>query len=153
MSFAIVIQFSSVQSLSHVQPHGLQHVRPPCPSPTLRAYSNLCPQSQWCHSAISSSVVPFSSCPQSLPASGSLPVSQFFTWNGQSNGVSDSASVHFHWTPRTDSFRMDWLDLLAVQGTVKSLLQQHSSKESILWCSTFFKVQLSHNHWKKHSLA
>ena len=73
--------------------HGLQHSRPPCPSPTHGVYSNSCPLSQWCHSAISSSAVPFSSCFQSFPASGSFPTSQFFTSGGQSIGVSASASV------------------------------------------------------------
>ena len=76
-----------------LRPHELQHARPPCPSPTPRVYSNSCPQSRWCHPAISSSVVPFSSCPQSLPASGSFPMSQLFTRGGQSIGVSASASV------------------------------------------------------------
>ena len=74
-------------------PHGLQHTRLPCPSPAPRAYSNSCPSSQWCHRNISSSVVPFSSCLQSFPASGSFPVSQFFASGGQSIGVSASASV------------------------------------------------------------
>ena len=74
-------------------PHESQHARPPCPSPTPRVHSNSCPSSQWCHPAISSSVVLFSSCPQSLPASGSFPMSQFFTWGGQSTGVSASLSV------------------------------------------------------------
>ena len=92
------IQFSSVQfSLSVVsdslQPHELQHTRPPCPSPTPGVYPNSCPSSRWCHLAISSSVVPFSSCPQSLPASGSFPVSQLFAWGGHSIGVSASASI------------------------------------------------------------
>ena len=77
-------------SLPH---HELQHARPPCPSPTPGVYSNSCPSSWWCHPAISSSVVPFSSCPQSLPASGSCPMNQFFAWGGQSIGVSASASV------------------------------------------------------------
>ena len=101
------------------------------------------PSSQWCHPAISSSVIPFSSCPQSLPASGSFPVSQLFAWGGQSIGVSASASV-LPMNTQDFSFRMDWLDLLAVQGTLKSLLQHHSSKASILWCSAFLTVQLSH---------
>ena len=74
-------------------PHELQHARPPCPSPIPRVYSNSCPSSRWCHPTISSSIVPFSSCPQSLPESGSFPMSQFFTWGGQSIGVSASASV------------------------------------------------------------
>ena len=91
-------QFSSVQfSRSVVSdslwPHEPQHVRPPCPSPTPEVYSNSCPSSRWCHPAISSSVVPFSSCPQSLLASGSFPMSQLFAWGGQSIGVSASASV------------------------------------------------------------
>ena len=76
-----------------LRPHGLQHARPPCPSPTPGVHPNSCASSQWCHPAISSSVVPFSSCPQSFPASGSFPMSQFFAWGGQSIGVSASASV------------------------------------------------------------
>ena len=95
--------------------------------------------------AISSSVVPFSSCPQSLPASGSFTMSQLFTWGGQSTGVSALASIipsKEH--PGLISFRMDWLDLLAVQETLKSLLQHYSLKASILRHSAFFTVQLSH---------
>ena len=76
-----------------LQPHELWHIRPPCPSPTPGSYSNSCSSSRWCHPAISSSVGPFSSCPQSLPASGSFPMSQLFTWGGQSTGTSASASV------------------------------------------------------------
>ena len=76
-----------------LQPHGLQHTRCPCPSPTPTVHSNSCPLSRWCHPTISSSVVPFSSCPQSFPESGSFPMSQLFTWGGQSIGVSASASV------------------------------------------------------------
>ena len=91
------IQFSSVQfSLSRVnslRPHESQHTRPPCPSPIPGLNSNSCPSSRWCHPAISSSIVSFSSCPQSLPASGSFPMSQLFAWGGQSIGVSASASV------------------------------------------------------------
>ena len=74
-------------------PHESQHARPPCPSPAPGVYSNPCPQSRWCHPSISSSVFPFSSCPQSVPASGSFPMSQLFAWGGQSTGVSTSASV------------------------------------------------------------
>ena len=122
--------------------HELQHARPPCLSPTPRVHSHSCPLSQWCHPAISSSVVPFSCCPQSLPASESFPMSQLFAWGGQSNGVSALAAV----LPKNTqiSFRMDWLDLLAVQGTLESLLQHHSSKAAIIPCSAFFTVQLSH---------
>jgi len=93
----ILFQFSSVQ-FSHsvmsdsLRPHELQHARPPCPSPTPEVHSNSRPSSQWCHPAISSSVVPFSSCPQSLTASKSFPVSQLFAWGGQSTGVSALAS-------------------------------------------------------------
>ena len=87
------VQFSSSVVSDSLQPHELQHTRPPCPSQTPRVYSNSCTSSQWCHPAISSSVIPFSSCPQSLPASGSFPMSQLFAWGGQSIGVSASASV------------------------------------------------------------
>ena len=88
-------QFSSVQLLSHVSlwPHGLQYARLFCPSPTPRAYSNSCPLSQWYHPTLSPSVVPFFSCPQSFPASGSFQMSRFFTSGGQSIGVSAIASV------------------------------------------------------------
>ena len=128
-------------------PHGLQHTRTPCPSPTPWVYSNSCPLSRWCHPTISSSVVPFS-CHQSFPESGFFQMSQLFSSGGQSIGVSASASVFpvntQDWFPLgLISFRMDWLDLLAVQGTLNSLLQYHSSKASILWCSAFFLVQLS----------
>ena len=88
------IQLSSDQSLSHsLRPHESQHARPPCPSPTPGVHSDSRPSSQWCHPAISSSVIPFSSCPQSFPASGAFPVSQLFAWGGQNTGVSASASV------------------------------------------------------------
>ena len=87
------VQFSSVQSLSHDRLFATQHARPPCPSPTPGLYSNSCPSSRWCHPTISSSVVIFSSCPQSLPASGSFQMSQLFAWGVQSIGVSASPSV------------------------------------------------------------
>ena len=135
------IQFSSVaQSCLTLWPHGLQHARLPCPSPTPGVYSNSYPLSQWCHPATSSSVIPFSSFPQSCPASGSFPVSQFFTSGGQSIGASASTSVLL----MKISFRIDWFVLLAFQRILKSLLQHHSSKASILQCSAFFMVQLSH---------
>ena len=89
----IISQFScSVMSYS-LRPHESQHARPPCPPPTPGVYPNSCPSSWWCHPAVSSSVVPFSSCPQFLPASGSFPMSQLFAWGGQSIGVSASESV------------------------------------------------------------
>ena len=87
------VQFSRSVVPDSLRPHELQHARPPCPSPTPGVYSNSYASSRWCHPAISSSVVPFSSCPQSLPASESFPMSQLFTWGGQSIGVSASASV------------------------------------------------------------
>ena len=86
-------QFSHSVVSDSLRPHEMQLSRPPCPSPTPRLYPNSCPLSRWCHPAISSSVVPFSSCPQSLPASESFPMSQLFAWGGQSIGVSASASV------------------------------------------------------------
>ena len=89
-----MFQFSSVtQSCPTLQPHESQHARPPCPSPTPRVYPNLCPLSQWCHPAISSSVIPFSSCPQSFPALESFQMSQLFAWGSQSTRVSASTSV------------------------------------------------------------
>ena len=87
------VQFSHSVMSDSLWPHELQHARPPCPSPTHGVYPNPCPSSQWCHPAISSSVVPFSSCPKSLPASGSFQMSQLFAWGGPSVGVSASTSV------------------------------------------------------------
>ena len=108
---------SSVQLLSRVrllQAHKSQHARPPCPLPTPGIYPNSYPSSQWCHPAISSSVVPFSSCPQSLPLSGSFPMSQLFTWGGQSIGVSASASVFSmniqDWSP------LEWTGWISLQS-------------------------------------
>ena len=120
------VQFSCSVVSDSLWPHELQHARPCCPSPTSRVHPNPCPLSWWCHPTISSSVIPFSSCPQSFPASRSFQMRQLFASGGQSIGVSD------------------WLDLLAVQGTLKSLLLHHSSKASIHPCSAFFIVQLSH---------
>ena len=126
-------QFSHSVVSDSLWPHVLQQARVPCPSPTPWAYSNSCPLSQWCHPAIASSVIPFSSCLQSFPASVSFQMSQFFALGGQSIGISDSALVLPNEYSGLISFSMDWLDLLAIQGTLKSLLQHHSSKASILW--------------------
>ena len=134
------VQFGRSVVSDSLQPRGLQHTRPSCASRTPGACSNSCPLSWLCHPTISSSVVPFSYL-QSFPASGSFQMSQFFTSGGQRIGVSASASVL---RMNEISFRIDCLDLLAIQGTLKSLLQQYSSKASILWCSAFFIVQLSH---------
>ena len=152
MNYRLLSQFSSVQFSRSVvsdslRPHELQPVClwPPCLSRTPGVHSDSCTSSRWCHPAISSSVIPFSSCPQSLPASGSFPKSQSPAWGGQSIRASALVSISpSNEHPGLVSFRMDWLDLLAVQGTLKSLLQHHSSKASILWCSAFFTVQLSH---------
>ena len=118
------LQFSSVQ-FSHsvmsdsLRPHESQHARPPCPSPTPGFHSNSCPSSQWCHPAISSSVISFFSCPQSLPASGSFPMSQLFAWGGQSTGVSALASFlpkkSQGWSP---SEWTGWISLLQLCPTL-----------------------------------
>ena len=149
-------QFSSVQLLSHVRLFATPWITPRQASLSItnsRVHLNSCPSSQWCHPAISSSVVPFSSCPQSLPASGSFPMSQLFAWGGQSYW-----SFSFSISPSNVHpgliFRMDWLHLLAVQGTFKSLLQHHSSKASILQRSAFFynpTLTSVHDYWKNHS--
>ena len=146
----IKIWITSVQ-LSHSAisdyswPHGLQQARPPCPVPTPRGYLNSCPLSQWYHPTILSSIVLFSSRLQSFPASRSFSMSQLFTSGGQSIGVSASASVLPMNIQSWYTLGLTGLiDLLAVQGTLKSLLQHHSSKASVLWCSAFFIIQLSH---------
>ena len=141
------MQFSSVQLLCRVRlyaTHGLQYSRLPCPSPTPGACSNSCPLSWWCHPTILSSVVPFSSAFNLFQHPGSFPISQFFRSGGQSIGVSASASVHpmnIH-----DWFPLESTDLISLQskGLARVSLQHHSLKASILWCSAFFMVQLSH---------
>ena len=127
-----------------LRPHESQHTRPPCPSPSPGVHSDSRPSSQWCHPAISSSVIPFSSCPQPLPASGSFPMSQLFARGGQSIGVTALTSIcpmnTQDWSP------LEWTGWISLQskGLFKSLLQHHSSKASVLQCSAFFTVQLSH---------
>ena len=129
---------SSVMSDSF-RPHGLQHTRLPCPSPSHGVCPSSCPLNRWCHPTISSSVTLFSFCLQPFPASGSFPVSQLFPSGGQSIGASASKEYS-----GMISFKIDWFDLLAFRGTLKSLFQLHGSKGSILGCSAFFIVQLSH---------
>ena len=126
-----------------LQPRESQHARPPCPSPSPGVHSDSRPLSPWCHPAISSSVVPFSSCPQSLPASVFSNESTLYMRSPKYWSFSLSI-IPSKEIPGLISFRMDWLDCLAVQGTLKSLLQHHSSNASILWCSAFFTVQHSH---------
>ena len=147
---AKVLKLSSVQPLSRVQllwTHGLQHSRSPCPSSAPGVYPNSCPLSQWCHSTISSSVIPFSSCFQSFPASESFPMSQVFASGGQSIGVSASTSVL---PMNAQDWSLGWTGWISLQSKgLKSLLQHHNSKASILQCSAVFIV---HNYWKNHSL-
>ena len=140
------VQFSSVAPVmsDSLRPHELQHARPPCPSPTPGVHSDSCPSSWWCHLAISSSVVPFSSCPLVPPS-----IRVFSNESTLRMRWPKYWSFSFSISPSKEhpgliSFRMDWLDLLAVQGTHKRLLQHHSSKASILRHSAFFTVQLSH---------
>ena len=154
----LLLKFSSVQfSRSVVSdslwPHGLQHVRPPCPSPTPRVYSYSCPLSQWWHPTISSSVVPFSSCPQSSPASGSFQMSQPFAWGGQNIGVSASTSV----LPMNiqDWFALGWTGWISLQSKGLSRISPtpqfkriNSSALSLLYGSTLTFV---HDYWKNHS--
>ena len=137
---AIVVQSSCVQLFASPWTAACQVS---CPSLSPRVCLNSRPLSQWCHPSISSSIVLFSSCLQSFPTSGSFPMRQFFASGGQSIGASASVLPMNEYSGLI-SFRMDWLDLLAVQGTLKSLLQHHSSKASILQLSAFFMVQLSH---------
>ena len=138
------VQFSCSLISDSLGSHEPQLNRPPCPSPTARVYPDPCSLSQWCHPTISSSVILFYSCPQSFPASESYQKSQLFTirwpkyWSFSFN--INPSNEH----PGLISFRMDWLEILAVQGALKSLLQHHSSKASTFWCSAFFIVQLSH---------
>ena len=130
------VQFSRSVASDSLRPYVPQHARPPCPSPTPRVYSNSCPSSQWCR--------PASSHPLSSPPPPALNLSQhqgLFKWVSSLHQV---AKVLEFQLQHQISFRIDWLDLLAVQGTLKSLLQNHSSKASILWCSAFFIVQLWH---------
>ena len=143
------VQFNHSVMSDSLRPHEPQHTRPPCPSPTPGVYPNPYPLCWWCHATILSSVIPFFSCPQFFPASGFL----FFS--------NESAlrirwpkywSFSFNISPSNEhqgliSLRMDWLDLPAVQGTLKSLLQYHSSKASILRHSGFFILQLHIHTW------
>ena len=140
---ASVSQFSRSVMSDSLPPHELQHARPPCPSPIPGVHPNSCPSSQWCHPAISSSVVPFSSCPQSLPASESFPMSQLFTWDGQNIGVSALASV----LPKNtqDWFPLEWTGWISLQS--KGLSGVFSN--TTVGKNQFFGTQLS-SHSKSH---
>ena len=126
------VQFSHSVVSDSLRSHEPQHARPPCPSPTPGVHPDLCPSSRWCHPTISSSVIPFSSCPQSFPPSGSFQMSQLFASGGQ--------SFSFNIRPSNEHpgliFRMNWLYLLAVQGTLKSLLQHHKEAATKLCPAT-----------------
>ena len=131
------VQFSCSVVSDSLRPHESQHTRPPCPSPTPGVYSNSCPLSQWCHPAISSSVVPFSSCSQSFPASGSFPTSQLFAWGDQSIGVSASASVlpmnTQGWSP------LGWIGWISLQSKGLSRVFSNTTVQK----HQFFGIQLS----------
>ena len=132
------VQFSSVaQSCPTLWPHESQHARPPCSSPTPEVHSNSCSSSRWCHLAISSSVTHFSSCPQSLPASGSFPMSQLFAWGHQSIGVSASASVlpvnTQDWSP------LEWPGWISLQSKGLSRVFSNTTVQK----HQFFGAQLS----------
>ena len=132
--------------------HGLQHTRLPCPLSSPRVCSNSCAFSEWCHPTISSSVVPFSSCLQSFPASGSFLTGQIFTSGGQSIGVSPSASVLP--TNIQGWFPLGLTGLIYMQSKeLSKVFSNISLKALILWCSAFFVVQLTsiHDYWKNHS--
>ena len=136
------VQFSSVtQSCLTLRLHGLQHASPPCPSPTPGVYSNSCPLSRCCHLIICHPLLLLPSIFPSIRIFSNESVlhtryPKYWSFNFSISSSNEKSGLI--------SFRMDWLDLLAVQGTLKNLLQHHSSKASILWCSGFFIVQLSH---------
>ena len=148
------VQFSHSVVSDSLRPHESQHARPLCPSPTPGVHPNSCPFSRWCHPAISSSVIPFSSCAQSLPASGSFPMSQLFAWGGQSIRVSASASVLpmniQGWSP------LGWTGWISLQSKGLSRVFSNTTVPK----HQFFSAQLSsqsnstsiHDHWKNHSL-
>ena len=148
------VQFSHSVVSDSLQPHELQHVRSPCPSPTPRVHPNPCPSSRWCHPTISFSVIPFSSCPQSVPVSGSFQMSQLFTSGGQSTGVSASISVlpmnTQDWSPLVwtgwISLQSKGLSRVFSKPQFKSI---NSSALSFLYSPTLTSV---HNYWKNHSL-
>ena len=144
--------FSRSVMSNSLWPHGLQHPRPPCPLPTPRVYPNSCPLSWWCHPAVSSSVVPFFSCPQTLPASGSFPMSRLFASGGQRIGASASTSVPSSEYSGWISFRI-WYPCCPRDSQKSSPTPQfksiNSSALSFLYSPTLTSI---HDHWKNHSL-
>ena len=130
------VQFSRSVVSNSLRPHESQHVRPPCPSPTPGIYSNSCPLSWWCHPAISYSIVPFSSCPQPLPTSGSFPMSQLFAWGGQSTEVSASASVLLM---STQDWSLGWTGWISLKSKGLSRVFSNTTVQK----HQFFVAQLS----------
>ena len=130
--FFLRVQFSRLVVSDSLQPRGLQHTRLPCPSPTPRVYSNSCPLSQWCHPTTSSFVVPFSFCFQSVPASGSFQMSQFFTSGGQSIGVSASASASVLPMNIQDWFPLGWTALIFLQSKGLSRVLSNTAVQKLL---------------------
>ena len=150
--FHISVQFSRSAVSDTLWPHESQHTRPPCPSPNPGVYSTSCPSSQWCHPDISSSVVPFSSCPQSLPASGSFPMSQLFAYSGQSTGVSASPSVLPENTQ--DSSPLGWTGWISLQSKGVSRIFSNTTFKSINFSAPSFLHSPTsiYDYWKNHSL-
>ena len=148
------VQFSHSVMSDSLQPHELQHVRPPCPSPTSGVHPNPCPLSRWCHPTISSSVVPFSFCPQSFPASRSFQMSQLFASGGQSIGVSASTSV-FSMTTQ-DQSPLGWLvgSPCSPRDSPESSPTPQFKSINFLVLSFLYSPTLTsiHDHWKIHSL-
>ena len=153
VQFSYSVMFDSLGHHEHkISPE--RHARPPCPSPTPRIYPKSCPLSQWCHPTISSSVVPFSSCPQSFPASGSFQMSQFFTSGGQSVGVSASASVlpmnTQDWSPLGWT---GWISCSPRDSQESSPTPQFKSINSLALSLLYSPTLISiHDYWKNHSL-
>ena len=147
------VQFSLSVVSDSLWRHESQRARPPCPSPTPGVHPNSCLSSQWCHPAISSSVIPFSSCPQSLPASGSFPMSQHFTWWGQSIGVSASASIL---PMNTQGWSLEWTGWISLQSKGLSKSSPTPQFKSINSSALSFLQSLTptsiHDHRKNHSL-
>ena len=150
----ISVQFSRSVVSDSLWPHESQHARPPCPLPTLGVHSDSRPLNQWCHPAISSSVVPFSSCPQSLPASESFPMSQLFTWGGQSTGVSALASfLPKKSQGQSSSEWTGWISLQSKGLSESSATPQFKSINSLVLSFPHSPTLTSiHDHWKNHSL-
>ena len=148
------VQFSRSVVSESLQPHELQHTRPPCPSPTPGVHPDSCPSSRWCHPAILSSVIPFSSCPRSFPASESFPVSQLFQSDGQSIGVSALASVlpknTQDWSP------LEWTGWISLQskGLSRIFCNTTVQKHQFFGAHFLYSPTLTsiHDHWKNHSL-